>query len=159
MEQGGIHMRKREGLFYNWQRIVAALLIIVVSMTSLSLENLAADNVLQEENSVEKYEKEYEISRDNVIESENTENSTTYDMGDGLRVTEFYAQDVRFQDEEGKRVDYDSSLVEVNEEISSLGNILDYTNSTQSKIQNVFTQDIPNGTYTLKLTMEDLVLC
>lgn len=125
MEQGGIHMRKREGLFYNWQRIVAALLIIVVSMTSLSLENLAADNVLQEENSVEKYEKEYEISRDNVIESENTENSTTYDMGDGLRVTEFYAQDVRFQDEEGKLVDYDSSLVEVNEEISSLGNILD----------------------------------
>lgn len=123
-------MRKREGLFYNWQRIVTALLIIVVSMTSLSLENLAADNVLQEEN------------------------STTYDMGDGLRVTEFYAQDVRFQDEEGKRVDYDSSLVEVNEEISSLGNILDYTNSTQSKIQNVFTQDIPNGTYTLKLTME-----
>ena len=32
-----------------------------------------------------------------------------------------------------------------------------YTNSTLSKIQTVFTPELANGTYTLKMTMEDSV--
>ncbi len=120
-------MRKREGLFYNWQRIVAAILIVAVSMTSLSFESLARETGSQEELQTEEVQemKDYEVGKDNVIESESTENSTTYDIGDGLRVTEFYAQDVRFRDEEGELVDYDASLVEVNQETSELGNMLD----------------------------------
>ena len=120
-------MRKREGLFYNWQRIVAAILIVAVSMTSLSFESLARETGSQEELQTEDVQemKDYEVGKDNVIESESTENSTTYDIGDGLRVTEFYAQDVRFRDEEGELVDYDASLVEVNQETSELGNMLD----------------------------------
>ena len=71
-------MRKREGLFYNWQRIVAAILIVAVSMTSLSFESLARETGSQEELQTEEVQemKDYEVGKDNVIESESTENST-----------------------------------------------------------------------------------
>ena len=60
-------------------------------MTSLSFESLAREAGSQEEVQTEDVQemKDYEVGRDNVIESESTENSTTYDIGDGLRVTEY----------------------------------------------------------------------
>ena len=45
-----------------------------------------------------------------MIESKNTEDSTTYDAGDGVLVTEYYGQDVRFRNEDGELVDYDPTL-------------------------------------------------
>lgn len=55
-------------------------------------------------------EKEVVVCKENVIESKNTEDSTTYDAGDGVLVTEYYGQDVRFRNEDGELVDYDPTL-------------------------------------------------
>ena len=46
-------------------------------------------------------EKEVVVCKENVIESKNTEDSTTYDAGAGVLVTEYYGQDVRFRNEDG----------------------------------------------------------
>lgn len=48
-----------------------------------------------------------------VIEEENTKDSTTFQMEDGKKQTVFYGQDVRFEDENGELQEYDPSLVRV----------------------------------------------
>lgn len=48
-----------------------------------------------------------------VIEEENTRDSTTFQMEDGKKQTVFYGQDVRFEDENGDLQEYDPSLVRV----------------------------------------------
>lgn len=103
----------------NWKRIVASTLIMAMFFTSTSMESLAAE---ADENSPppkteadvgKKQEANQTISKENVIESEKTEDSTTYDVGDGVLVTEFYGQDVRFRNENGELIDYDPSLKEI----------------------------------------------
>lgn len=77
-------------------------------LTSTSLGSLAAET---DGNSPPvKTEKEEVVCKENVIESKNTEDSTTYDAGDGVLVTEYYGQDVRFRNEDGELVDYDPTL-------------------------------------------------
>lgn len=77
-------------------------------LTSTSLGSLAAET---DGNSPPvKTEKEEVVCKENVIESKNTEDSTTYDTGAGVLVTEYYGQDVRFRNEDSELVDYDPTL-------------------------------------------------
>ena len=71
-----------------------------------------------------------------VIEAENTKNSTTFQLAGGKKQTVFYGQDVRFEDEDGKLKDYDPSLVKVNGGKSGSGKDLkeyQYTNKEGDK--------------------------
>lgn len=121
----------KEYMKTNWRRFVAMFLIITVFGTSSSLECFAIEPVPESytEETVQKGTVEETsadaVCRANVIESENTKNSTTYDTGEGTWITEIYAQDIRFTDGEGILVDYDPSLVEIESPISSLGNSLE----------------------------------
>ena len=56
-----------------------------------------------------------------VVEEENTKDSTTFQMKDGKKQTVFYGQDVRFKDENGDLQEYDPSLVRVTESKSEQG--------------------------------------
>lgn len=85
----------KQRLEKSWKRIVATTLIMAMILTSTSLGSLAAET---DGNSPPvKTEKEEVVCKENVIESKNTEDSTTYDAGDGVLVTEYYGQDVRFR--------------------------------------------------------------
>lgn len=98
----------KQRLEKSWKRIVATTLIMAMILTSTSLGSLAAET---EGNSPPvKTEKEEVVCKENVIESKNTEDSTTYDAGAGVLVTEYYGQDVRFRNEDGELVDYDPTL-------------------------------------------------
>ena len=98
----------KQRLEKSWKRIVATTLIMAMILTSTSLGSLAAET---EGNSPPvKTEKEEVVCKENVIESKNTEDSTTYDAGVGVLVTEYYGQDVRFRNEDGELVDYDPTL-------------------------------------------------
>jgi RHS repeat-associated protein len=51
---------------------------------------------------------------ENLI-TEKTTDSTTYELEDGLKMTEFYSEDVRYTDESGELQDYDTTLSDVSE--------------------------------------------
>ena len=155
-------MHKRE----KWKRIIAGLLVITMFGTSISLEGLAADT--QPDSSVEpsveseEQDEAYVPSLEDVIEEEKTEDSTTYNAGDGVWVTEFYGQKVRFTDENGELMDYDASLTEVEDEASELGNGLEayrYENTAGDKklyLPEKLAEDSPilmeYGCYQIRLT-------
>ena len=54
-----------------------------------------------------------ELTEEQVIDK--TENTTTYDMGDGTKSVVLHGGDVRFENDDGKLIDYDPSLIEVEE--------------------------------------------
>lgn len=73
-----------------------------------------------------------------VVLSESTKNSTTFQLADGKKQTVFYGQDVRFENEDGKLTDYDPSLVKIKEKKSDNGNDLSgylYENKAGDKKQ------------------------
>ena len=59
-----------------------------------------------------------------VIKSEKTKNSTTFELANGKKQTVFYGQDVRFKTKNGKLKDYDPSLVKIQNKKSENGNDL-----------------------------------
>ena len=153
----------------HWKRWVASLLIVTMFCGCLSVEGLAADTaevVVTEDMAAETVEEQgieleevqetesegessYETRREDIIAELSTENSTTYDVGNGIHVAEFYAQNVRFRDESGELIDYDPSLVEISAEKTALGNSLDrytYENKAGDKKQyfpEKLTEDTP----------------
>ena len=54
------------------------------------------------------------FSEEDVIDK--TETTTTYDMGDGTKSLVLHGGEVRFENEEGKLIDYDPSLIKVGED-------------------------------------------
>lgn len=62
-----------------------------------------------------------------VIKSESTKNSTTFQLSNGKKESVFYGQDVRYEDEKGNLKDYDPTLVEIKDKTSEHGhNLKDY---------------------------------
>jgi len=108
----------------SWKQLVAAFLVVTMFATSISLEAFATENT-NPKTKKEKTEEEYQINKADIIQSELSTNSTTYDMGDGKKVTEFYSQDVRFKDENGQMKDYDPALTKVKGKKSKHGESLD----------------------------------
>lgn len=67
------------------------------------------------------------------------ENSTVYDIGDGRKRAEYYSRLVRYKDEKGKLLDYDTSLTEVDEKESEQGESLSgYTYQTRQSDRIVY---------------------
>lgn len=68
-----------------------------------------------------------------------TENSTVYDIGDGRKRAEYYSRQVRYKDEKGKLLDYDTSLTEVDVKESEQGEGLSgYTYQTRQSDRIVY---------------------
>ena len=62
-----------------------------------------------------------EVDRSDAVEEDNTENSTTFDLGDNRKLLVMYGGDVRFRDEDGDLVEYDSELVPIRDTGSENG--------------------------------------
>ena len=118
--------RKKEKHHVNWRRITATALIATLSATSLSLESFAADPVKSAETPaqteasasesddlVERPAQLKGITGKDAVKKENTETSTTFQVGNGKKVSVFYQEPVRYKDEEGNLIDYDPSLTKI----------------------------------------------
>ena len=113
--------RKKDKNHVGFNQIVATTLIAALSVTSVSLESLAAEpaqtaktEVASEaDDSVERPKELKGVTEEDAVKKENTETSTTFQIGNGKKVSVFYQEPVRYKDEKGKLSDYDPSLVKV----------------------------------------------
>ena len=108
-------------------RLIALILSIALIFTSFpsfayaAVEEIfsepdAGQDVANEEESLaDTLILEEDASEDNVITEENTEDSTTFDLGNGKKMVIYHGQNVRYE-EDGELIDYDPSLVEVDED-------------------------------------------
>ena len=123
------------------KQLTAIVLAACMLLTSISWDGLvihaAKEDVLEEtsenrtENTAESSIAPEEVTPEDEIVEERTEYSTVYDLGDHKRMEVIYGSNVRFVDEEGNLVDYDPSLVAIEEQESINGNSLEgysYTN-------------------------------
>lgn len=93
-------------------RIVAWFLTICLSVTLIP--NMGhAEEVDKAKEAPKKQEavKAENVTEEDVIEK--TETTTTYDLGGGEKMAVFHGGSVRYRDDSGKLVDYDSSLVAI----------------------------------------------
>ena len=115
------------------KRIISMILVIAICSTDY-LGNISAqtnqvinDGMKSESSSLDDKK---ELSKEQSV-IEKTTNTTTFKTKDGKKELVIHGYDVRFEDANGELVDYDSSLVDMKEETSSLGTELDgysYTN-------------------------------
>lgn len=84
--------------------------ILILSMMGSFMPSLA---FAQDEVPKEKVKTLDELTKEDVVEK--TEDSTTYDLGKGQKMTVLYGGEVRYKDDKGKLKDYDASLVKINE--------------------------------------------
>lgn len=111
-----------------WKKIISWILILTVALTSLSLDNLTVyaeeteqtkdTEYVEEESkltadSSEMSAEEYDVDKSDAMLEENTETSTTFDVGDDKKMTVFYEEPVRYEDENGELTDYDPSLTKI----------------------------------------------
>jgi hypothetical protein len=125
--------------------IVMSVLLVITSITwtgiTINLHKTQAE---------EKVTKE-------VIDSESTKTSTTFQLSNGKKQTTFFSQDVRYKDKNGKLKDYDPSLVKIQDKKSTRNHDLSkyqYVNKSGDKKQYLpkkLSQDTPvlmeNGDY------------
>ena len=95
-----------------WGKILAWGLSIAIVSVWLPDFSSAQENKITENN----------VTRQDVVDV--TENTTTYQLSDGAHMTVFHGEDVRFEDSYGNLVDYDPSLIEIEEQKSENGNPL-----------------------------------
>lgn len=86
-------------------KLTAVIMAVLVGIVFFPAEGLAAGTGAGGPQTVT-------AGKDNAVMSQNTENSTTFDMGDGEKKTVFYSDSMRYKDEDGELVDYDPALVE-----------------------------------------------
>lgn len=113
-----------------WKQIIATILAIAFTVTSVPYEGytanaqetqteqeedmaaaaeaeMAADTESTEEEGEGPSAESYEVSEEDARFGENTETSTTFDVGNNKKMTVFYQEAVRYKDEDGKLIDYD----------------------------------------------------
>ncbi|MGN1166607.1 MAG: DNRLRE domain-containing protein [Lachnospiraceae bacterium] len=125
----------------NWKQIIAVILIAAFTVTSIPWEGCIVN---AEETSSEQMEnpeqsgttkqaedsdvKEYDVTKEDARLEENTETSTTFDVGNNKKMTVFYDEAVRYEDKNGNLVDYDPSLVKIQDNQSKNNqDITDYS--------------------------------
>lgn len=103
--------RKKDKNHVSFNQIVATTLIAALSVTSVSLESLAAEPAQTAENptkteapsgaddSVERPKELKGVTEEDAVKKENTETSTTFQIGNGKKVSVFYQEPVRYKDE------------------------------------------------------------
>lgn len=95
-----------------FRKILSLILVITISVTVLNLD-MMPESVYAGEKTVAAKEKE-KITVVKELADERTENSNTYLLSDGSKKTDFFMDDARYE-EEGKMVDYDPSIVNLNQ--------------------------------------------
>lgn len=133
-------IQKKEKLRMKKKRkqLLAGFMAFVMAFTAIPLEGITIEDIFAKEGEETVSADEVPVSEEDVIESENTENSTTFDIGDRKKKVIYYGGDVRYEDEDGSLVDYDPSLVEVAEGTSENGEDLSgyvYENASGDKKQ------------------------
>lgn len=154
-----------------WKRIVSMLLVISMFITvcdwPLIAEAAGLEKIsLETEKTDEDIEYEVYVEPDDIkkeeIKEKRTKNSTTWQLSDGNKQTVYYSSDVRYEDENGKLVDYDTALVDVTAKNSEAGSSLDgyaYENA-QGDMKHYIPENIStetplrmeNGDYALEVT-------
>ncbi len=156
-------------------QIISWILILALFFTSVSIESLTvqATEITEseqtsetttddaDETDEEDQADEIPVTEEDAILDENTPTSTTFDVGDGKKMTVFYQEPVRFENEEGELVDYDPSLTEVDEKETDNNVSLDgyvYENAEGDKKQyfpEILSEDTPilmeNQEYSIKM--------
>ena len=93
-------------------RIVAWFLTICLSVTLIpNMGHAEEADKAKEAPKKQEAVREEDVTEEDVIEK--TETTTTYDLGGGEKMAVFHGGSVRYRDDSGKLVDYDSSLVAI----------------------------------------------
>ena len=119
----------------SWLLIVALCLTMIPQMP-FGAENVNAESTKSKEKeeksqtetteTKEKTIKPEDLTEKNVIQEEKTENTTTFDMGNGQKRTVYHGGDVRFENKKGDLIDYDPTLIKIkDDEVSMNKNKLD----------------------------------
>ena len=115
------------------KRLLALILIITMITTTAEWSQIA---IMTRKIYASEKTENTKIECKEVIQSENTKTSTTFQLGNGKKETVFYGQDVRFETDNGTLKDYDPTLVKVEDSKSENGNSLKdyaYENETGDK--------------------------
>ena len=132
-----------------WKRIVSLFLAAILAVTSLTWDGIAAyakeivaeDGVPTREEAEDpsiSYLDPEDVGPENERKEERTANRTVYDLGGNKRMEVLHGSDVRYQNSNGKWVDYDPSLIPVEKKKSGNGVSLKgyaYTNKAGDKKQ------------------------
>ena len=107
------------------KKVIALIMSFTIAFTTISWNILRKEKVnatekdeisrgYNEETDVVSLFNEMKFSKENIVEikKDRTKDSTTYDIGNGFKKIVYYADNVRFETEEGNLKDYDSSLKE-----------------------------------------------
>ena len=103
------------------KRLLALILIITMVTTTAEWSQIA---IMTRKIYASEKTENTKIECKEVIQSENTKTSTTFQLGNGKKETVFYGQDVRFETDNGTLKDYDPTLVKVEDSKSENGNSL-----------------------------------
>lgn len=108
-----------------YQRVVAIVMVIVMSTLSADWNSMVTYATTTSGNNVEEIfnqDKELSIGKDFSdeiveveLEEERTENSTTYELANGFKKVVYYSAPVRYKNDKGVYVDYDASLKKVSD--------------------------------------------
>ena|GEM_PF-761990 len=102
--------------------ILIMTLIATIIPVQAFAQNTASNNIITEQNSEEldKEQDQEEVNTEPLIvkelEDKRTENSNTYLLDNGRKQIVLYSDNIRYKDEEGNLIDYNSELVETSEE-------------------------------------------
>ena len=91
-------------------KFIADFLVIVFLLVSIPMETFADE--INKITAANKNKYEEKIQKDKKI-LKKTENSTLYELEDGLKKQVLYDTDIRFYDKDNKLTDYDPSLVRI----------------------------------------------
>ncbi|MFR1062552.1 polymorphic toxin-type HINT domain-containing protein [Intestinibacter bartlettii] len=96
-------------------KFIADFLVIVFLLVSIPMETFADE--INKITAANKNKYEEKIQKDKKI-LKKTENSTLYELEDGLKRKVIHDENVRFYDENNKLTDYDPSLIKIDSKIS-----------------------------------------
>ena len=115
-----------------FKKVIASILVCAITLTSIELTSIKAyaeETVqsIKEEIKLKETDEEIDAYIDELVDEgrkweENdkkaTTNSITYQLVDGIEKTVFYSDDIRYKDDNGNLVDYDSTLRSVSDTVS-----------------------------------------
>ena len=135
------HMRKemKKKLTAKAKRSTAVVLTFLMVFMSVHWDGISFKDVFAaQEETEEAGAADVPVSKSDAITSENTVDSTTFDLGNGKKKIVFYGSDVRYEEGDGTLTDYDPTLVRVTSAASENGEDLSgylYENKTGDKKQ------------------------
>ncbi len=145
---------------------ILSICMVITLIPEIGFAATTADKKTSKETQEQKIKPE-DVTKEDVVEK--TTDTTTYDLGKGEQMTVFHGGEVRYENEKGKLVDYDPSLVAIKEgETTQQDETLDgyaYENKRGDKkhyLPESLSEDTPiimeNGDYSVEFSMTDETL-